>query len=295
MLAVSDLVLSIVFATVAAFFFGAASIGARAGIEEIDPFTGTVISLTVNVIVLWAYVLAFLEPAFDLWAWRYFIAAGVMAPVLGRLLNYEGIRRVGVNLASPIVFANPLVAVALAIVLLGERIAPIGYPGVLLVIAGGIVLGTTRGAGKITFKRTDLLFPVLAAVMYGGSHIFRKVGVDLVAAPLVGATVNFTTSWAIAVLYLLASARPVELGEGYRPTSYFVLAGLATSIALPALFMALEIGLVIVVAPFENLTPLFVLLLSYAFFREEELFSWRVLTGTVSVVIGVILLTVATT
>ncbi len=226
----------------------------------------------------------------DLWQWRYFIVAGILAPVLGRFFNYAGIDKLGVNLSTPITYANPLVSVILAIAFLGERLSALGFLGALLVIGGGVALGTVSGDGPVSFNRRDLVFPLLAALFYGSSAIFRKLGIDLVGEPIVAAAVTSTTSWILLVGYLLTRPGRHDLTVGRNEAAFFVAAGLMTSIAIPTLYLALQLGTVVVVTPIMNASPLFVLAISFLFFRGEELFTLRVITGTVGVVAGVVLL-----
>lgn len=277
-------------AIVAALFFSVSTLLVRARVREASPLIALAVSLSVNVVVLWAISLAWYDVTVDLWQWRYFIVAGTLAPVLGRFFNYSGIDALGVNISTPITYANPLVSVTLALAFLGERITALGLLGGLLVIAGGVLLGTVRGDGQVSFKRRYLVLPVLAAVFYGSSHIFRKLGIDLVNEPVLAAAVTTTTSWSLLVVYLMARSSRQELAVSRQAAGFFGLAGLATSIAIPTLYLALRLGQVVVVTPIMNTSPLFVLALSYVFFRGEELFTPRVVAGTVGVVAGVILL-----
>lgn len=278
------------FALVAALFFSFSTMLVRARVRRASPIVALALSLSVNVVVLWSVSLLWYDVTVDLWQWRYFILAGVLAPVLGRFFNYSGIDKLGVNLSTPITYANPLVSVILALAFLGERLSLLGFVGALLVIAGGVVLGTVKGDGEVTFKRKYLVLPVLAAVAYGSSQVLRKVGIDLVNEPVLAAAVTTTTSWSILVVYLLFRRHSHDLVVGRSEATFFGLAGLAGSVAIPTLYLALQLGTVVVVTPLMNTTPLFVLLLSYLFFREEELFTTRVLAGTVGIVAGVILL-----
>jgi uncharacterized membrane protein len=277
-------------AIVAALFFSFSTMLVRARVRRASPIVALALSLSVNVVVLWSVSLLWYDVTVDLWRWRYFILAGVLAPVLGRFFNYSGIDKLGVNLSTPITYANPLVSVALALAFLGERLSLLGLVGALLVIAGGVVLGTVRGDGAVSFKRKYLVLPVLAAVAYGSSQVLRKVGIDLVNEPVLAAAVTTTTSWSLLVVYLLFRRHSHDLVLGRSEATFFGLAGLAGSVAIPTLYLALQLGTVVVVTPLMNTTPLFVLLLSYLFFREEELFTARVLAGTVGIVAGVVLL-----
>ena len=55
--------------------------------------------------------------------------------------------------------------------------------------------------------------------------------------------------------------------------------------------LALGVGSVSVVAPLLGTSPIFVLLLSFAFFRSAEPLTGRVVAGTLLIVLGVYCLT----
>ena len=275
---------------VAAMFFATSTLLVRAHVRKASPLVALGLSLSVNVVVLWVIAVAWFDVTVDLWRWRYFVVAGTLAPVMGRFFNYAGIDALGVNISTPITYSYPLVSVLLAMAFLDERLAGAALIGGLLVIAGGVTLGTVRGEGPVTFDRKYLLLPVTAAVLYGASHVFRKMGIDLVSSPIIAAAVTTTTSWAVLVLYLAARPEQRDVSVGRTEVLYFGLAGLATSVAIPVLYLALQLGNVVIVTPVLNTSPLFVLAFSYVFFRGEELFTPRVVAGTASVVVGVTLL-----
>lgn len=286
--------LPVLFALATAFAFAVSTVLVRVGVQESSPLVALVVTMAVNVVVLWTLSVVQYDVHINLWAWRWFILAGVFAPALGRLANYVGIQRVGVNLVSPITNMNPLVSVFLAIALLGERLTLSGYGGVLLAVGGGVVLSTVRGDGEIQVRKTDLLYPVFGAVTYGSVQIFRKLGTRLVAEPTIGAAVNLTTSFVLVTLGLAVTGRLETFSTSNRDLLTFGAAGIVSSLGLASLYTALSLGNVTIVTPIFNASPLFVLLLTGIFFREDELFSRRVIVGTVGIVAGVVVLTMST-
>lgn len=291
-----EIPIQILLALGTAFAFATSSVFVRFGVERSEPVAALFVTVTVNVVVLWAVSLALYDVTFDPWAWRYFILAGVFAPVLGRLCNYIGLERVGVNLTLPISNANPLVSVVLAVLLLGETLPLRGQAGAVAAIAGGILLASAnRGTGTgVDLRYRDLLFPLAGAVIYGSVQLLRKAGMDLVPSPSVGAAVNLTTSWLVVTGFLAAvPSQRYRLSIPYDDLRYFALAGLASSIGLICLYAALLSGTVVIVAPILNASPLFALVLTYAFLRDTEPFSPQVLAGTALVVVGVGLLATA--
>ncbi|WP_135536028.1 MULTISPECIES: DMT family transporter [Halostella] len=289
-----ETLLPIFLALLTAFAFAVSTVLVRVGVKNSSPLVALVVTMAVNVVVLWILSAIQYEVIVDLWAWRWFILAGVFAPALGRLANYVGIQRVGVNLVSPISNMNPLVSVVLAIVLLGERLSFAGYSGVLLAVVGGVLLATVKGDSDFQIRRIDLLYPVFGAVTYGTVQIFRKLGTGLVAAPTIGAAVNLTTSFVIVVVGLALTGRLRTLTAPRQELVTFGAAGVVSSIGLASLYAAISLGKVTIVTPIFNASPLFVLLLTGLFVRSDEVFSKRVFVGTATVVAGVVLLATST-
>ena len=284
---------AVAIALCAAFLYASSSSLVRAGIRNTTTTVALSITLTVNVLVLWALSFSLYDVTFDIWQWRYFIMAGLFAPALGRFFNYRAIAKLGLNISAPIIHTNPLVSVFLAMVFLGERLPFWGLVGGFLVISGGIIVGLAKGNNGTAFEKRYLVLPILAAFFYGSSFVFRKLGIDLVASPIIAAAVTATASWILLVLYLVITQHYRDIHLDRRGIILFSLAGLASSIAIPLLYLAFLMGNVVIVAPLNNTVPLFILLLSYVFFREEELFSSRVISGTAFIVVGVVLLTVS--
>lgn len=243
---------------------------------------------------MWILVVALYDVRFQPWRWRFFVLAGVLAPGIGRFCSYEGIARLGANIA-PITNSNPVVSMAIAVLLVGEHLTTAGLVGALLVIAGGIVLasGTNDGADvdELNVKRKYLVFPALAALFYGSAHVVRDAGVELVPSPVVGAAVNITTSWLLVVGYFALTGRFRDARVTPTELVPLVLAGVASSLALSSLYFTLMVGKIVVVAPVLNSSPLFVLLLTYLLLPDRELFSPRIVGGGVVIVAGVALLT----
>jgi uncharacterized membrane protein len=289
-----SILLPIAIAIVASVFYATSNTLIRAGIRDSSSTIALFISLTVNVIVLWTVALTLYDIQFDLYAWRFFVIAGVFAPVLGRFFNYQGIDKIGINISIPLVYMNPVVAGVLSVLFLSERLTAPEAIGALVIVAGGTMVATVRSdedaESPAQFPKRYLLLPLLGAVFYGTSHVFRDVGVDLVTNPILAAAVTTTTSWTLVAAYVAVSSQTNVRAINRDELYYFGAAGLATSTAIPLIYLAYSVGRVVIVTPVTNTSPLFVLLFSFVLFREEEVFSKRVIGGTGLIVAGVIVM-----
>src|SRR5256886_7859932 len=126
-------------ALVSALCSAGATIFIRQGLRGRGPYTGFWINLVVGTVGLWAAVLltgGFGHPSAA--GVAFFVLAGLIGTVAGRLLRFVSIDKVGASVAASLINLHPLVATGMAILLLGERVtAPI------LAGTGVIVLRTT--------------------------------------------------------------------------------------------------------------------------------------------------------
>ena len=92
---------------------------------------------------------------------------------------------------------SPLFAVLLAVVLLNEPLRLWQFVGLLLIVAGVLVITVTRGAGARDWRTWALLLPLGAAVLRGLMPPVIKLGLEIwpsaIAACLTGYIVSTLT------------------------------------------------------------------------------------------------------
>ena len=137
------------------------------------------------------------------------------------------------------------------------------------------------------------MLPVLAAFGYGTSLTFRKLGMNIVPSPILAGAVMTTSSWLFLGLYVAVSQEYKKIRVNKRQLLFFSCAGLCTCTEIPLLFLAYQVGNVLTVAPFANISPLFALILSRIFYRKEEVFSFQVIIGTLLAIFGTVLLIIS--
>jgi uncharacterized membrane protein len=278
-----------VLALIAAFLSAGATIFVRQGLRAGTAYTAFWINITVGCVGLWIAVALtggpghVAAPAFVL-----FVLAGLIGTIFGRLLRFISIEKVGASVAAAVVNLNPLIATLLAIALLGERVTLPIITGTVVITLGTILLSSSgRRAG---FRPRLLLLPLLSATCFGVVSILRKLGLSG-AAPLVGTALNVTTAAVAYSAFLLASGQRATMVCRGRSLVYFVIAGLAENTAVYLNIVALGLGTVSVVTPLYGSGPIFVLLFSFFFLRGVETLTWRVVAGTLLIVLGIYLLT----
>ena len=135
--------LGVLFALCAAVGFGATAFFARLSVQHVRPTSGVIVSLVVGVICTGGLVVVMDGAEALALKWTQIallFLTGLASFVGGRLLNFVAVSKIGVARSSPVVGANPLVAVTLAILLLGETPSLTVAVGTLSIITGVVVV-----------------------------------------------------------------------------------------------------------------------------------------------------------
>ena len=290
--------MAIVFAVITLFCYGIDYLFIRKGlVKSPNPMLASFITLSVNVSFFLVYVLLFESVSlvsFDLV--YFFIIAGIMAPGLARVFSYKGLQTVGMSIAAPIVNAETLFAFTLAVIFLGEPITFMILTGVLSVVAGLVILGYESGrknpgtaSKKIRYRY--LIYPLLASFCYGTSIFLRKLGLNVLGSPIIGAFFTSATSWLVILITVSASGNLARWREVKKESLFcFLIGGCLTCIGWYALFHALHIGRVSIITPIATSYSLITLLFGYLFLRDVERITKRIVIATVLVVGGIVLL-----
>jgi drug/metabolite transporter, DME family len=281
--------------TVAALAFTSALLSAvatvliRAGFQRYGPYTGLWINVLVGTVVFWLVLAATGGPGRpSARSIAFFVLAGLIGTVAGRLLRFVSIEAVGPSISAALVNLNPLVSTALAVALLGEHVTLPILVGTLVIVGGTTLLSI--GGHAVGVRPVQLLIPLGSATCFGIVAVLRKAGLTG-AGPIVGMTANVTTALIAFTLFLLASGQATIMRCRGRSLLYFVAAGLAENLSVFLVIAALNVGAVSVVAPLTNISPIFVLLLSFFFLRGLEILNKRLVAGSVLIVLGVYLIT----
>ncbi len=230
------------------------------------------------------------------WLWRpewwnplaffYLAVAGLLGPAVGRVLYFAAIHYLGVARALPLASTMPLFGALFGITLLGERPGVGVILGTVLIVAGCIGI-TRKKAGDTSWNRRQLWIPFVGVLAFSFSHVFRKMGVEMVGSPLVAITVMSAAG--MIFLYFLARFLPadqrLQLGRP-KAWGFYSLSGALNGVSVFLHFSGLFYGDLTLVSPLTSTAPLFALLLSRFLLKGLERVTAWIVGGTVLVVVG---------
>ena len=85
-----------------------------------------------------------------------FAGVGISHFCVGRYCNYRAINAIGTNLAGPVMQLNLVVSLSLAIFFLGEKLTPLRMIGIVLIVAGPMMVAAWQDGSRAAAKPHDL-------------------------------------------------------------------------------------------------------------------------------------------
>ena len=251
----------IVFACGSALFAGLTAVLAKAGIREIDFTLATALRTPVVLVAACAMVLirgsqsqiASIDAATLGWL----IASG-LATGASWLCYFKALQLGEASKVAPIDKLSTVLTVLLAVLLLGESLTVIGGVGVVLMVAGTLLMLDRSDAVTLAPRRAGsrgwLLYALGSAVFAALTAILGKLGI-------VGVESNLGTAIRTAVVLVMAwamvavSGRRRPLPSLPRREVMLVLAsGLTTGASWLCFYRALQDGPASVIVPIDKLS-----------------------------------------
>lgn len=271
----------------AAFGFGLAAVLMRRALQHARPLVAAVVSVSFTTVFLWALVASTMSPrALATPRVLPFLLAGLLAPGLGRLFFFTGVGRVGAARAASLGASGPLFAVGLAVLVFGERPGWGLLAGAVAIVAGAVLL-SYRPQGETSWRRRDLMLPLLAALSFALRDNISRWGLQRFPDVLAAATAAASTS--AVLMWMVLAVRPGgSLAVGRLGLGYLALAGVAEGLAYLSMWRALAMADVSVVSPLVNAYPIFTVALAALLLRDLERVTWRIVLAALLVVAGIV-------
>ena len=208
----------------------------------------------------------------------WFVLAGILATVLGRLAMFRSVELAGAITASLFRRLVPVFAGILGFLLLGETIGLVAAIG-MAVIMGSVLavmrtsLGAALGgtAADAAAHRRGQALGAASAGLYGGAYVTRKLGLMHVADPAFGAFVGAVTGiiWYALRAPFSSATRAMLNGMIGNTGRWQVLAAASMSLGQTLQFFALARADVAAVAVIGALEVFVSIYLAAYVFRTE--------------------------
>jgi drug/metabolite transporter (DMT)-like permease len=280
---------AILFAFASATFLGAGVVTAQLGLRTVEPLSGAAISVpsfTLLFLLLSPLLLAG-EPV----VWRglpIFIAIGLFFPASLTFLTFASNRALGPVITSTLGNLAPLFAVALAVVLLHEPLRPLQFAGLVLAVAGAVIITVTRPRDLGHWRSWALLLPLGGALIRGVVPPIVKLGLEIWPSPLWACLVGYIMS-SLVVLIVQRIRKGSFVAEAPKSGLFwFAVTGISNGFSALTLFAAVRKGPITLIAPLVAIYPLVTVILS-AIMLKHVAITRRIVAGTALTVAGVAL------
>ena len=119
------------------FMFGAGFVLTQFGLRWMQPWLGVAISIPTSTLLFWCLAPFFVDASGrDARAVVLFACVGLLFPGAAALLNFESNRLMGPNIAGSLSSMTPVLAVVLAVTILGEHIRSAQLLGLAAIVVG---------------------------------------------------------------------------------------------------------------------------------------------------------------
>lgn len=317
-----------IFAILAAASFGFNNAALRRGVLSGSVFQALSITVPMGVplFLLAGIATGHIDKLWSFPAEGYFwlAAAGVMHFVWGRYCNYRSTKAIGGNLSGPWKQAQLIIALILAMVLLGETLTPLKILGIVLIVSG--VVATSRAKHKKkskpkasvsddgkesegeSSKKAKLpdfepnyaegyTFALLSATGYGISPVLVRMGLENQGPgfSIAGGLISYTAAALVVGIIILVTKQWGHI-RSMQPVAarWFSLAGALVGLSQGLRYTALAIAPVTVVTPIQSTSAVFRVLFGWLINREHEVFGIWVYLGVLLSMAGVVSLTLST-
>jgi drug/metabolite transporter (DMT)-like permease len=283
---------AIILALGSAFCFGVALLLTQFGLRGLSPLSGAAIGIPVSTLLLICAAPVALADGHVSWAAvPIFAAVGLVFPGVVTLLTFEANRLLGPVITGTLGNLTPLFAVALAVIMLGEPLGLAALSGLLVIVAGIVIMNSSGHAETARWRSWYLLLPLIGAAIRGFVQPAVKLGLEIWPNPVGAALTGYVIS---SVIVIAATRWRSGSFAASAPTSsrlWFAGVGLCNGLAVLLMYAALANGPVTLVSPLVAIYPLMTVAGSFFLFGRMDGGPWLAL-GVILTVSGVVLLIV---
>ena len=274
-----------------AVFAGLTSILAKCGLQNVDSTVATAYRTVVALLFAWTIVLiagSYSEIGdIDGDTWMFLILSG-LATGASWLCYFKALQIGNVNKVVPVDKSSNVLAIVLAVIIIGEVLTPWGIAGAVLILIGTMMMIEKKDVQEVNERSSWLLFAIGAAVFAALTSILGKIGIEGVDSNLgtaIRTVVVLAMSW---TMVLVMRKQDKVRGIRRKDALFIVLSGLATGASWLCFFGALQTGPASVIVPIDKLSILETIAFSYIVFKET--LTKKSALGLAGIVAGTLLL-----
>ena len=279
--------MSIAYAAVAGFAFGALSVAVRAGLSGLEsPEIAAFAATSVGAALCATVVLAQRAGGIRVQTlWPYLIVGG-LAPGVSQICLTFAVRSAGAARTAIVMGSAPMLSVLIAFAALEEPMRPDVLAGTLAIVLGASALAFERGRAQRSHVRGALLAGICATLFAVRDNLLRSLATGGHAAPFAAATATLVGATAVIGLYILCTRPARATAEIGRTFVRFAPAGAALAVGYGFLLTAFAGGRVGVVSPLNATGSLWAVALAALAFRRTEEIGRATLAAAILIVIG---------
>lgn len=296
----TDMILPLFFAVVAAFCFGISKFLIRKAMN-VTPLVSVLYTFLLAPPILLCFAFAsgdlFISYSFGVWTIANLALSGLFYLGIGRVFAYASINLVGAARASQLTSTQIIFSAILSVAFLQEEMTPKLALGTIVIFLGLMLISISnpRDKGKNLIPtqkfRKGIVLGLIGGVLWGGSQLFVREGVRGLNSSIMASLISYLFAILFQGSLVLLFARR-EFRREKTQTTYLLMAGIVSTFALLAQYSALRIAPVVWTNPIINTSPLITLLASYLLIQSVELVNKKVVFGAIAVVVGAILVVI---
>jgi drug/metabolite transporter (DMT)-like permease len=236
-------------------------------------------------------------------AYVFFALSGIIHFALGRNCGNRAVQLIGATRSGTVVGLNAIFSIVLAVIILNETVTLLMVLGILFALSGPLLIAAKepavtsnpRSAALPHITELDrrtlykgMLYAIGAAIFWGSSAIFIKLGLESGGSALGGSFIAYSAASIVispSILLDRELRKEMVTAEG-RSLRLALLSGLTTNVAQMLRYLALGFSTVIVISIVGRTIPAWVLLFAFIFNRKLESFSHWVLLGNALLITG---------
>jgi drug/metabolite transporter (DMT)-like permease len=278
---------AVVLAAFAGASFGALAVCVRWGLRRAaDPEVGALVAATLGTAASVIAAAPSAAQGLDLGELWPFFAAGLIAPGVSQIFLTRAVRDAGPSRAAIVMGSAPLMAILIALTLLGEPFRPLLLVGTFLIVLGGVALAGER-TKTAQYRVHGVALALLCAALFAArDNIVRWAARDLHPPPLVAATTSLLAAAALILVYLVLVRRDRLRTCLPQALPAFAPAGLALALGYDTLLAAFDRGRVSVVSPLNATGSLWAVVLAALVIGRSEEIGRRTVVAAVLIVAG---------